>query len=155
MAKANAKSRTKKPQADRETVKLVKLLQLWQEIEKKSIESTAGIMKKTDNPLVRQLMDIIRNDSMQHHRVQQFLVETLTKRSVSLTKKELDLVWAEIEAHDEMERAAIEIAAELKKKCRTVEQQTLLDYLLLDEEKHDVLIGRLEQFRKDAPKRRK
>ena len=127
---------------------MVELLERWQKIEKKSIESTANIIKKTDNPLVRQLMEIIRNDSMQHHRVQQFLVDTLTGKSVSLTRKELDLVWAEIEAHDELERAAIDIAAELKQKCSSLTQQTLLEYLLLDEEKHDVLLGRLEQFRK-------
>ena len=37
---------------------------------------------------------------------------------------------------------------ELKKKCSNLTQQTLLEYLLLDEEKHDVMLGRLEQFRK-------
>ena len=148
MAKVKAKPKTKKSKAGRETDKLVKLLQLWQEIEKKSIESTADIIKKSDNPLVRQLMEIIRNDSMQHHRVPQFLVDTLTRKSVSLTRKELDLVWAEIEAHDEMERAAIDMAADLKKRCSSLTQQTLLEYLLLDEEKHDVMLGRLAQFRK-------
>ena len=54
MAKVKAKPKTQKNKAGRETDKLVKLLQLWQEIEKKSIESTADIIKKTDNPLVRQ-----------------------------------------------------------------------------------------------------
>ena len=48
-------------------------------IERKAIDSCAEIMEKTDNPLIRQIMEIIRNDSVQHHRVQQFIIDSLTK----------------------------------------------------------------------------
>ena len=34
------------------------------------------LMERTDNLLVRQVMEIIRNDSVQHHRVQQFIIDS-------------------------------------------------------------------------------
>ena len=61
------------------TDKLVDTLRKWQQIERKSIDSCADIMEKTDNSLIRQFMEIIRNDSVQHHRVQQFIIDSLTK----------------------------------------------------------------------------
>ena len=68
--------------------KLVSTLREWQGIERKSIDSCAEIMEKTDNPLIRQFMEIIRNDSVQHHRVQQFIIDSLTKEQVKLTPEE-------------------------------------------------------------------
>ena len=49
----------------------VEVLRQWQGIERDAIETTSQIMEKTDNLLIRQIMEIIRNDSVQHHRVQQ------------------------------------------------------------------------------------
>ena len=77
-------------------------------------------MEKTDNPLIRQIMEIIRNDSVQHHRVQQFIIDSLTKEAVKLTPEELAQVWDEITAHDEVERETIELAKQLKEECRVL-----------------------------------
>ena len=129
--------------------KLVNTLKQWQEIERKSVNSCSEIMEKTDNPLIRQFMEIIRNDSTQHHRVQQFLIDSLTKEQVSLTPEELGEVWDEITAHDEVERETIELAKELRKECRFFVQKALLDYLIIDEEKHDTLLNSLEDFKKN------
>ena len=52
------------------TAHWVDVLRQWQGIERDAIETTAQIMEKTDNLLIRQIMEIIRNDSVQHHRVQ-------------------------------------------------------------------------------------
>ena len=106
-------------------------------------------MEKTDNPLIRQFMEIIRNDSVQHHRVQQFIIDSLTKEQVRLTPEELGEVWDEITAHDEVERETIELAKELRKECRFFVQRSLLDYLIADEEKHEKLLQSLEDFKKN------
>lgn len=129
--------------------KLVDTLRNWQGIERKAIDSCAAIMEKTKNPLIRQMMEIIRNDSVQHHRVQQFIIDSLTKEPVRLTPEELGEVWDEITAHDEVERETIELAKKLKKECRFFVQQALLDYLITDEEKHDHLLQSLEGFKKN------
>lgn len=129
--------------------KLVSTLRQWQAIERKAVETCAEIMEKTDNPLIRQFMEIIRNDSVQHHRVQQFLIDSLTKEQVKLTPEELGKVWDEITAHDEVERKTIEMAKECKKECTFFVQRALLDYLIADEEKHDNLLQSLEDFKKN------
>lgn len=130
------------------TAKMVETLRKWQGIERKAIEHTAEIMEKTENPLVRQLMEIIRNDSVQHHRVQQFIIDSLTTSPVTLTPEDLGEIWSEIEEHDELEREVIDIAKELKKECRFFVQQSLLEYLIIDEEKHDTLLQQLGEFKK-------
>ena len=129
--------------------KLVGALRQWQTIERKSIDSCANIMEKTDNALIRQIMEIIRNDSVQHHRVQQFIIDSLTKEQVRLTPEELGEIWEEITAHDEVERETIELAKELRKECRFFVQKALLDYLIIDEEKHETLLKSLEDFKKN------
>ena len=129
--------------------KLVDMLRKWQAIERKSIDSCAGIMEKTDNALIRQFMEIIRNDSVQHHRVQQFIIDSLVKEQINLTPEELGQVWDEITAHDEVEKETIELAKELKKECQFFVQRALLDYLITDEEKHDHILQSLEDFKKN------
>jgi rubrerythrin len=128
--------------------KLVGTLREWQGIERQAIDTCAEVMEKTDNLLIRQMMEIIRNDSVQHHRVQQFIIDSLVKEQVKLTPEELGEVWDQITAHDEVERKTIEIAKQLKKECPFFVQKALLDYLIIDEEKHDHLLQSLEEFKK-------
>ena len=128
---------------------LVETLRKWQGIERKAIDSCADIMEKTDNSLIRQIMEIIRNDSVQHHRVQQFIIDSMTKEPVRLTPEELGQVWDEITAHDEIERETIELAKGLKEECQFFVQRALLDYLITDEEKHDHILQSLEEFKKN------
>jgi hypothetical protein len=131
------------------TDELVSALREWQAIERKAIDNCAEIMEKTDNALIRQFMEIIRNDSVQHHRVQQFIIDSLTKEAVKLSPEELAQVWDEITAHDEVERKTIELAKKLKDQCSFFVQRSLLEYLIYDEEKHDHLLQRLEDFKKN------
>jgi rubrerythrin len=130
------------------TEKLLKTLRDWQGIERHAIETTTKIMEKTDNLLIRQFMEIIRNDSVQHHRVQQFIIDSLTKQPVSLSHEELAQIWDEIEAHDKVERKTIEMAKECKEECQFFVQQSLLEYLIADEEKHDHILRGLDNFKK-------
>jgi rubrerythrin len=127
--------------------KLIDMLRRWQGLERQAIEHTAAIMEKTPNPLIRQILEIIRNDSVQHHRVQQFIIDSMTTTPVTLTPEELGAVWTEIEEHDALEREVIELGKQMRDDCRFPVQRTLLDYLIADEEKHDTLLGNLEKFK--------
>jgi hypothetical protein len=131
------------------TEKLLKTLREWQGIERHAIETTTKIMEKTDNLLIRQIMEIIRNDSVQHHRVQQFIIDSLTKQQINLSHEELAQIWDEIEAHDKVERKTIEMAKECKEECQFFVQQALLEYLIVDEEKHDLILKGLDNFKKN------
>jgi rubrerythrin len=130
------------------TAHWVEVLRQWQGIERDAIETTSQIMEKTDSLLIRQLMEIIRNDSVQHHRVQQFIIDSMTKAAVTMTPEDLAEVWGQIEAHDELERQTIELAEELLEDSTEPVQQILLKYLLVDEQKHDQILGELEEFKK-------
>jgi rubrerythrin len=138
----------KKTGQDR-TEKLLKTLRDWQGIERSAIETCTKIMEKSDNLLIRQFMEIIRNDSVQHHRVQQFIIDSLTKQPVTLSHEELAQIWDEIVAHDKVERKTIEMAKECKEECQFFVQRSLLEYLIADEEKHDLILTELDKFKKD------
>lgn len=133
--------------ADR-TAKIVATLRKWQEDENATIAQTTAIVGKSNNGLVRLLMEIIRHDSIMHHRVQQFMIDSLTGTPVTLTPEELGEVWELVEQHIAMERKTIGYGEELTKLCNLFVQKHLLTYLLTDEEKHDKLLSQLEDFKR-------
>ena len=128
---------------------LVNTLRQWQAIERESISTTKEIIEQTKSPLVRLMMEIISHDSLMHHRVQQFLIDGVTESNVTVTRDDLAQVWEKIEEHDKVERKTIELAKQLMKESWSPVHKRLLDYLITDEQKHDALIGQLEDLKKD------
>jgi hypothetical protein len=127
---------------------MVEGLRKWQGIERKAMEQTAEIMESTGNPVIRMIMEIIRQDSMMHHRVQQFMIDSLTREAVNLSPEDVTEIWTKIEEHDEMEREVIDMAKDLKEKAWSPVHKQLLDYLLADETKHDKLLEQLGELKK-------
>jgi len=130
----------------------VDLLRTWQGLEREAIETTAQIMEQTDNLLIRQVMEIIRNDSVQHHRVQQFIIDVMTKEAVRMSPDDMAEVWTRIEEHDELERRTIELAKELKEKATDPVVATMLEYLIIDEQKHDHILNQLGEVKRHLSK---
>jgi rubrerythrin len=128
---------------------MVAVLRQWQEVERKTVSILTEILEKSQNPLVALLMEIIRQDSLTHHRVQQFLVESVTVSAPSLSRQELAEVWDMIEKHDAGEKQALELAKQLLEEAWTPVQKQLLGYLLKDEAKHEELLAQLEDMKKD------
>jgi len=131
---------------------LVATMRKWQKIEDASVSSTSQIIEKTKNPLVRLVMEVILRDSRMHHRVQEFIADSIERESVSLTPDELADVWGMIEHHVELEKKSVELAEQaigsLKGLQGMVVQQYLLGYLLDDERKHNELLSRLDDIKK-------
>ena len=123
-------------------------LRRWQEIEVESIAQTSAIIAKTQNPLIQLIMEIIRQDSAMHKRVQQVILDSLEKQAFSLTPEELGEVWDLIEKHAAAEKETIELAEKARKNCRLFVQRHLLTYLTEDEQKHDRLLNQLEDFKR-------
>ena len=138
--------------AQERTREAVELLRSWQGLEREAIAATAEIMESTDNLLIRQIMEIIRNDSVQHHRVQQFIIDQMTREPARLSPGDMAEVWSRLEQHGELERRTIEMAIELKEKTTDVVAKVLLEYLILDEQKHDTLLGGLEAVKRQLSK---
>jgi hypothetical protein len=128
---------------------MVEVLRQWQVLERQAMNDTAEIMERTTSPLIRVIMEIIRHDSLMHHRVQQFLIDSVAKESVTVTREDIADVWDKLKAHDLMEKKTIQMAQELRKKAWTPVLKLLLDYLIQEESKHDTLIEQLDGFKKD------
>jgi len=126
-------------------------MQRWRQMENATIAATGNVMEKTENPIVRIVMEIIQRDSQMHYRVQELIADSLTSKTVSLTPEELEKVWDLVEKHIKLERQSVDMAEEalnaLKGK-KMVVQEYLLRYLLEDENKHNHLLDSLEVIKK-------
>lgn len=131
--------------------KIVDNMKRWQKIENDAVTSTDKVIKKTENTIVRLIMEIIQRDSKMHHRIQELIAESLTSKAISLTPDELGDVWELIEQHIDLERKTVELANEalgaIKGKKMLV-QEYLLQYLLEDEKKHNHVLDSLATIKK-------
>ncbi len=130
---------------------IVTNMRKWQKVENASVASTGRVIEKTENPVVRMVMEIIQRDSQMHYRVQEFISDSLEHKTVSLDPDELGQVWSLIEKHIELEKQTIkfaEAALIALKGRKMVVQEYLLDYLLIDEEKHNKILENLETIKK-------
>ncbi len=122
----------------------------WQKVENSSVSSTGRIIEKTDNQLVRLVMEIIQRDSQFHYRVQEFIADSLEKKPVTLNPDELGDVWDLIDKHIRLEEKTVELAEEALeaikgKKMLVVEY--LINYLLEDEKKHNLVLAHLAKIK--------
>jgi hypothetical protein len=131
---------------------LISNMEAWRKVENASISSTARVIEKTENPIVRLVMEIIQRDSQMHYRVQQWIGESLSGRTVSLTPEELGEVWQMIEEHIRLEQRTLELARasleSIKGSKGMLVQAYLLEYLLDDERKHNLMLERLAHIQK-------
>ena len=137
------------PKMAEDPVELTALLKNWQALETATVAHTTEVIAKTKNPLIQLVMEIIRRDSEMHHRVQQVLLDSLESKAFSLSPDELADIWTMVEKHAEMEKQTIVLAERARKNCRLFVQRHLLTYLLEDEKKHDLLLGQLEDFKRN------
>jgi len=123
----------------------------WQKLEDATVVSTGQVMEKTKNPIVRLIMEIIQQDSQMHHRVQEWVADSLDYKTVTLSPEELGKIWEMLEQHIDLEKKSLQMAkqslASLQGK-KMVVQEYLLEYLAVDEEKHNGLLKRLETIKK-------
>ena len=94
---------------------LAEVMKAWQHIENRSVAQTAEIIDKTTNPVIRIAMEIIQRDSSMHHRVQQFIIDSLENEAITLTPDDIAQVWGAIEAHIEAERRTGELVMAAQK----------------------------------------
>jgi hypothetical protein len=130
---------------------IVQNMRDWQKIENASVNSTGKVIEKSDNPIIRIIMEIIQRDSQMHHRIQELTSDSLETMTVSLTPEELGDVWGLIEKHIELEKKTVELAIdslEALKGRKMVVQEYLLNYLRIDEEKHNKVLENLATIKK-------
>ena len=131
---------------------LVANMRKWQKIEDASVTSTSQVIKKTQNPLIRMIMEIILRDSQMHYRVQELIADSIERQAITMTTEELADVWKMIERHIDLEKKTLKIARKsiksLKGQQGMIVQEYLLNYLLEDEKKHNDLLSRLDAIKR-------
>jgi len=131
--------------------KIVLNMTRWQRIEDAAVASTGRVIEKTSNPIVRLVMEIIQRDSQMHHRVQELIVDSLQGKAVTMSPDDLGDAWELIEKHIQLERQTVELAElalEALKGTKMGVQQYLIEYLLEDERKHNVILEKLASVKK-------
>ena len=126
---------------------LINILKRWQSIEDDSIRNTTDIIKKSNSTIVNVIMEIIRQDSVMHRRIQQLIIDNYTKKTIAMDRDQLNEIWDLITEHDEAERKTIELANYALTQIDDPIVKLLLEYLLLDESKHDKLLTDLEKYK--------
>ncbi len=127
---------------------LVKTLRKWQKIEDDSVKSTSAIIAKTKNPIVCQIMEIIKQDSAMHKKVQQVIIDSFEKEAISLDPEELSDIWGMVENHIELEKETVRLAEESRKNSNNFIVRYLLGYLMTDEQKHNDILQQMEDIKK-------
>ena len=127
---------------------LVKTLKKWQKIEDESVKSTSAIIAKTKNPIVRQIMEIIKQDSAMHKKVQQVIIDSYEKKAINLEPDELSDIWEMVENHIELEKETVRLAEESRKNSNNFIVRYLLGYLMTDEQKHNDLLQQMEDIKR-------
>ena len=127
---------------------LVKTLKKWQKIEDESVKSTSAIIAKTKNPIVRQIMEIIKQDSAMHKKVQQVIIDSYEKKAINLDPEELSDIWGMVEDHIELEKETVRLAEESRKNSNNFIVRYLLGYLMTDEQKHNDILQQMEDIKR-------
>jgi hypothetical protein len=130
---------------------LVEILRAWQRSEDRRVSQSSEIVRRARHPVVRMVMEVLRRDSAMHHRVQQFIIDSIESDAVSPTVEDLESVWSAIDAHVAAERETAELVAAAQEKLagtQNVVQHYLLSYLAADEKKHDELLDGLNLIKR-------
>jgi len=130
---------------------LVAELKNWQKAEGVAANQMEKLGKATDHALLKMVAEVIHTDSLRHAKVQQLVIDSIEKGAHPLTPDDLAQVWDIIDEHIKTEQhmvANVRKALDSMKGRKMVVQQYLLEYLLFDEEKHDLLLEKLEGIKK-------
>jgi hypothetical protein len=132
--------------------KIVANMKNWQKIEDASVESVSEVIEKTDNAVIKIVMEIIKRDSEMHRRIQQMIIDCLESSTVEVSPDDLVKVWDLVEKHIAIEERAADLATHSLEATEGTKgmlvPRYLLTYLMTDEAKHDKLLADLELFKK-------
>ncbi len=122
----------------------------WQKLEEKTIAYAEELLSRTNNPLIKITMQMIRDDSEKHKAIQQMIIDNLTKEALRLTPEDIVPLSDALNKHCEAEAKSIEFAKSALKNSSHFVTKYMLSYLLADEEKHHALLSKLDEVKKAA-----
>ncbi len=120
----------------------------WQKMEHEAITQAGRVISKTQNPVIRMIMEIIRKDSQMHQHLQGFVVaHRLFQESPKVQEDSRDELRGMIVKNRQAVKQMIEIMDNVFTAMngqKTNLLKTILHYLRDDERKHFTLLQALE-----------
>ena len=130
---------------------IVATMKKWQKIENAGIANCSRMLEQTEHPVLRMVLETIIRDSQNHYNLQGLVVDSLTSKPLTLQPEDVKTIWEQIEEHNELERDTVKMAKEtletLKDSKYLTAQNYLLEYLMIDEEKHVKMLEMLEKVK--------
>ena len=128
--------------------KLVQQFKDWQNLENDTRGLAEDLQKKTSNPFIQMIMEVIKRDSEKHKVMQQFVINALTKEAVQLSPEDLMPLSEVLEKHIKAEAKSMALANE----CAVVETKNyfvdfVVNALMEDEAKHHSMLKTLDHIK--------
>jgi hypothetical protein len=127
--------------------KLVQHFKDWQKLENETLGLAEDLQKKSDNPFIRVIMEIIKRDSEKHKIMQQFVIDTLTKEAVHLSPQELIPLAEILEKHIQAEAKSMGLANTCAIESKNFFIDFIVSSLIEDEVKHHNMLKTLDQIK--------
>ena len=128
--------------------KLVQQFRDWQNLENDTRSLAEDLQKKTNNPFIQMIMEVIKRDSEKHKVMQQFVIDALTKEAVHLSPEEIIPLSELLEKHIAAEAKSMALA----NACAVAESKDyfvdfVVEALMEDEAKHHSMLRTLDHIK--------
>jgi MoxR-like ATPase len=128
--------------------KLVQHFREWQNLENDTRGLAEDLQKKTNNPFIQMIMEVIKRDSEKHKVMQQFVIDALTKEAVHLTPQELIPLADVLEKHIAAETKSMGLAnACAAENSKNYFVDFVVSALMEDEAKHHQMLKTLDHIK--------
>lgn len=131
-----------------ESQEFLNLIREWQALEDRTIASAEELLSRTNNPIVKMTMEMIKHDSEKHKVMQQMIIDSITKESVHLSPDELAPLSDLLNKHMEAEARSLTPADAALERSELFITRYILSYLIADETKHHSLINKLNELKR-------
>jgi len=126
----------------------VKIMKDWQRLEDETIKFADNMMRSNKNPLIKMVMEMIKNDSMKHKAMQQMLIDSVTKEAIHLSPEELSSISESLNRHLQAEAKSLELADAALRQSELFVTRFILSMLIADETKHHKMLGNLNELKR-------
>lgn len=128
--------------------KLVKQFRDWQNLENDTRNLSEDLQRKSNNPFIQMIAEVIKRDSEKHKVMQQFVIDALTKEAVHLSPEELIPLSDVLDRHMKAEAKSMALA----NACAVEESKNyfvdfVVEALMEDEAKHHSMLKTLDHIK--------
>jgi len=126
---------------------VVKNFKEWQQLENETIRLSQDLKKKSDNPFVKLIMEIIERDSEKHKIMQQFIIDSFTGEAMHLAPHELIPLADILEKHIKAEAKSMGLAHTCLAGTNNFFASFVASALISDEVKHHEMLTMLDHIK--------